>query len=90
MRAIIIRSCLKTALEYYRSVKFRMNLGGHRFSQNTNQKISRFLPYQTNKDHSTVFGDLLVSVGSFFGYDPWLFGRADIWKTFGLGETMTS
>ena len=25
----------------------------------------------------------LVSVGSFFGYDPCLFGRAEIWKSFG-------
>ena len=28
-----------------RSVKFRMNLWGHRFSQNANQKLPRFLPY---------------------------------------------
>ena len=30
---------------YQRSVKFRMNLWGHRFSQNPNQKLQRFLPY---------------------------------------------
>ena len=30
------------------------------------------------KDHSTFFGDILVSVGSFFAYDPCLFGRAEI------------
>ena len=31
-----------------------------------------------NKDCSTIFGDFLVSVGSFFGYVPCLFGRAVI------------
>ena len=35
--------------------------------------ITKILPYQTNKDRSTFFGDFLVSVGSFFGYDPCLF-----------------
>ena len=44
---------------------FRMNLWG-------------FLPYQTNKDCSTFLGDFLVSVGSFFGFNPCLFGRAAI------------
>ena len=34
---------------------FRMNLWGHRFSQNANQKLQGFLPYQTNKDRSTFF-----------------------------------
>ena len=29
-----------------------MNLLGHRFSQNANQKLQGFLPYQTNKDRS--------------------------------------
>ena len=47
------------------SVKFRMNLGGHHFSQNANQKLQGFLPYQTNKDRSTFLGDFLVSVGIF-------------------------
>ena len=28
-----------------RSIKLRMNLWGHRFSQNTNQKLTIFLPY---------------------------------------------
>ena len=62
------------------SVKFRMNLGGHHFSQNANQKLQGFLPYQTNKDRSTFLGDFLVSVGSFFGYNP----RAEILVIFGL------
>ena len=60
-----------------------MNLWGHRFSQNANQKLQGFLPYQTNKDCSTFFGDFLVSVGSFFGYNSCLFGRAEICKKFG-------
>jgi hypothetical protein len=51
---------------------------GHRFSQKANQKLQGFLPYQTNKDCSTFFGDFLVIVDSFFGYDPCLFGRAEI------------
>ena len=32
-------------LGIFRSVKFRMNLRGHRFSQNANQKFWGFLPY---------------------------------------------
>ena len=69
-----------------------MNLRGHSFSQNANQKLQGFLPYHTNKDRSTFWGDFLVSVGSFFGYDPCLFGRAEILAIFVciLGETMTS
>ena len=31
-----------------------------------------------------MIGDFLVSVGSFFGYDPWLFGRAEILVILGL------
>ena len=76
-----------------------MNLRGHRFSQNANLKLqgfllyqnnqakvrmNLFLPYHTNKDHSTFFGDFLVSVGSFFGYDPCLSGRAEILVILGL------
>ena len=60
-----------------------MNLWGYHFFQNANQKLQEFLPYQTYKDRSTFFGDFLVSVGSFFGYDPCLFGRAEIWENFG-------
>ena len=54
------------------------------FSQNANKKLQGFLPYHTNKDHSIFFGDFLVSVGSFFGYDPCLFGRAEILVILGL------
>ena len=75
-----------------------MSLWGHRFSQNANQKLEGFLPYKTNKDRSTFFGDFLVSVkvGSCLGYDPCLFGRAEILVIFGLHfgrndfETMSS
>ena len=49
-----------------------------------NQKLQGFLPYQTNEDCSTFFGDFLVSVGSFFGYDLCLFGRAEILVIFSL------
>ena len=31
-----------------------------------------------------IFGDFLVSVGSFFGYNPCLFGRAEIRVILGL------
>ena len=40
--------------------------------------------YHTKKDRSPFFGDFLVSVGSFFGYDPCLFGRAEILVISGL------
>ena len=42
--------------------KGQLNLWGHRFSQNANQKLQEFLPYHTNKDHSTFFDDFLNSV----------------------------
>ena len=51
-----------------------MNLGGHHFSQNANQKLQGFLPYHTIKDRRIFFGDFLVSLGSCFGYDSCLFG----------------
>ena len=59
-----------------------MNLLGHHFSRNANQKLQGVLPYQTNKKQ--FFGDFVVSVGSFFGYDPCLFGRAELLVIFGL------
>ena len=43
------------------------------------------LPYQTKKDHSTIFGEFLVTLGGgFFGYDPCLFGRTEMLVIFGL------
>ena len=61
--------CLRTWTSFelsQRSVKFRMNIWGHRFSQNANQTISRFLTYQTNKDHSTFLGWFLGDCGQYF------------------------
>ena len=46
-------------------------------------QTKKFLPYHTNKDRSTFFDDFLVSVGSFFGYDPCLFGRAEMFVILG-------
>ena len=46
-----------------------MNLRDNRFFQNAKQKLQGFL---------------LVSIGSFFGYDPCLFGRAEILVILGL------
>ena len=39
---------------------------------------------KTNKDRSTFLGDFLVSLGSFFGYEPCLFGRVEILVILGL------
>ena len=61
-----------------------MKLRGHRFSQNADQKLQGFLPYHTNNDRNTFFYDFLVSVGSFFGYNPCLFCRAEILVILGL------
>ena len=47
-------------------------------------KITRILPYHTNKDRSTFYGDFLVSIGSFFGYDPCLYRKAEIIVILGL------
>ena len=42
------------------------------------------LPYQTNMDRGIFFGDFFVSLGSLFGYEPCLFGRAEIVVILGL------
>ena len=54
-----------------------MNLGGHRFSQNANQKLQEFLSYQTNSIHSQKKSQKKW-------YDSCLFGRAEILVIFGL------
>ena len=54
------------------------------FSQNANQKLQGFLLYHTNKDRGTFFGDFLVRVGRFFGYNPCLFGWAEILVILGV------
>ena len=42
-----------------------------------------FFPTKQTRIVALFFGDFLVSLGSCFGYDPTLFGRAEIWKIFG-------
>ena len=61
-----------------------MNLWGHRFSKNANQKLQGFLPYQTNKDCSQK--NCLHSPENHQKkcYDPCLYGRAEIFVIFGL------
>ena len=49
-----------------------------------NKKLHGLLPYYTNKDRSSSFGDFLVSVGSFFGYNPCLFSSAEFLVILGL------
>ena len=66
-----------------RSLKFRMNLWGHRFSQNANHKLQGFLPYP-NKDRNTFFGWCFGQCRNFFDYDPCLFDRTEILVIFGL------
>ena len=61
-----------------------MNLGGHRFSQNANQKLQGFLHYQTNKDHSQKKLHTLTKNHQKKCYDPCLYGRAEILVIFGL------
>ena len=61
-----------------------MNLGGHRFSQNANQKLQEFLSYQTNKDHSQTNSIHSQKKSQKKWYDSCLFGRAEILVIFGL------
>ena len=43
-----------------------------------------FCPTKQTRIISLFLGDFLASVGSFFGYDPCLFGRAEILVFSGL------
>ena len=43
-----------------------------------------FCPSKQTRIVAVFFGDFLVSVGSFFGYDPCLSGKAEILVIFGL------
>ena len=54
------------------------------FLPKANQKLQEFLPYHTNKDCSTFLVVFLVSVCSFFAYNPCLFGSAEILVILGL------
>ena len=62
------------------------------FLQKCKPKITRISALLPNKHKFNLIGDFLVRVGSFFGYDPCLLGRAEILVILGciLGETMTS
>ena len=43
-----------------------------------------FCPTIQTRMVALIFGDFVVSVGNFFGYDPSLFGRAEILVILGL------
>jgi hypothetical protein len=43
-----------------------------------------FCPTKQTRIVALFFGDCLVSIGSFFGYDPCLFGRVRILVIFGF------
>ena len=43
-----------------------------------------FCPTKQTRIIAVFFGDFLVIVSRFFGYNPCLFGRAEILKNFGL------
>ena len=42
-------------IKQWRSENFRKNLWSHRFSQNTYQKLSEFLPFEVRAEISTIF-----------------------------------
>ena len=70
-----------------------MHLWGHRFSQNANQKLQGFLPYQTNKDRSTFFLVIFWWLYAVFLATilVCLLGQKSLKCLVGiLGETMTS
>ena len=61
-----------------------LNLWGHRFSQIQTKNYKNFCPTKQTRIIALIFGDFLVIVGSFFGYYPCLFGRAEILVILGL------
>ena len=61
-----------------------MNLWGHRFSQNANQELQGFLPYQTNKDNSQKTACTHQKITKKKFYDPCFVGSAEILVIFGL------
>jgi hypothetical protein len=48
------------------------------------KNYKNFCPAKQTRIVAFIFGDLLVSVGIYFGYDPCLFGRAEILVILGL------
>ena len=71
----------------------KMNEGIRLYCYDTSNRLVfvRFLeeiedtkkPFRNNLTFSAFFGEVLVSLGSFLGYDPCLFGRAEILVIFG-------
>ena len=61
-----------------------MNLCGHCFSQNANQKLQGFLPYQTKRivAKKTAYNHQKITKRKC--YDPCLYGRAEILVIIGL------
>jgi hypothetical protein len=55
--------------------------------QKPNKNYKDFCPTKQTSIVALFLCDFLVIVGNFFGYDPCLFGRAEIFGI--LGETMT-
>ena len=49
-----------------------------------NKTYKDFCPTVQTRIIALLFGDFLVSIGSFYGYDPRLFGRAEILVILGL------
>ena len=49
-----------------------------------NKTYKDFCPTVQTRIVALFFGDFLVSVGSFFDYDPYLFGRVEILVILGL------
>jgi hypothetical protein len=49
-----------------------------------------FCPTKQTKIMALFFGEFLVSLRSFFGFDPCLFGRAEILKIFGNDDLINS
>ena len=50
----------------------------------TKNNYKDFCPIMQTRIMALFFGDFLVSVGSFLGYDPCLFGRVEIIVILGL------
>ena len=48
------------------------------------QNLPDLCPTKQTMIVAPSFGDFLVSVGNFFGYDPCMFGRAEIFAILGL------
>ena len=54
------------------------------YSKMQTRNYKDFFPTKQTRIVALFFGDFLVSVGSCFGYNPYLFGRAEILVILGL------